>query len=194
MASINKSQLDFIASGELDKLGVNPDVFADVSGNDVMLQLARVICMELRESATNKDVVATKRLRSSINPTDVRQEAQGLSVGIEMEDYWDDVEYGQRPGHAPSVKDIEEWIAAKGIQVRSYKGESSSNVRATQHQLAVLIANKIKRSGTIKRFGYKGSGFIKDVINEESLRVIGQFLAELQLKNIRAYMKAEIIK
>lgn len=189
MASIHKSQLEYIASGELDKLGVSPDVFADVSGHDVMLQLARVLVEELRNSATEKGVVATKRLRSSINPTHVTQEANGLSVGIEMEDYWDDVEYGTPPGRMPAIKDIEEWISAKGIQVQKNTGQSGSEVLADRHSLAVMIANKIKRKGTIKRFGYKGSKFIDAVINEASLAVIAEFLAELQLKNIRAYMK-----
>ncbi len=186
--NISKQQLLYINSGALEKLGEESN---DMVSGDALLNVANYLAEQLRESATRKQVVASKELRSGINTSDLEQSGISLSVAIVMPKQWRFAEYGRKPtknGHIAGTpylwQSIEEWITAKGIQVRRSSGESKMTVLERRHSMAVAIANKIHRSGTIKRFGYKGSGFIVEVMTPNNQRVIAEHLAELVGKKI----------
>lgn len=66
-----------------------------------------------------------------------------FSVSIEIQDYWDYVEYGRRPGKFPPVNRIKEWITVK--PVRPYP--DSRGKLPTTDQLAFLIGRKIATKG-----------------------------------------------
>jgi len=185
--NINKAQLLYINSGELDKLGESNEL---VSG-DALLNVAQFLCDKLRESATRKNVVASKELRSGINTSDLVENGANVEVSIVMPLQWRYAEHGRKPtkrGHIAGTpflwQSIEQWITAKGIPVRQNKGESKMTVLERRHGMAVAIANKIHKSGTIKRFGYKGSGFISEVMTPANQKIIAEHLAELVGKKI----------
>lgn len=115
------------------------------------------------------------------------------SIIFSMNDYWEYVENGSRPskykGNKHSIEKIEsliKWIKWKGIKptlydrakakaVKGLKGAERKTARENAYEksvksLAYAIATKIAQKGTIKRFNYKGSNFIKDVLKD--MRVV----------------------
>lgn len=193
MTSISKRQLELLASGILDDLGTvySPSIFEGDTMEKVLQIVAQVITLALVESAREMDVVATHELIDSIDPTDSRTLGTGsVEVGITMPPHWRGANDGQPPGIRPKIKDIEEWISAKGIPVRQARGHSLKTVLQMRHQMAVAIANKIKKKGTIKRFGYKGSHFIERVMTPDNIAKIGELVAKLYGQKIDIYLNA----
>ena len=190
---MKKAQLDFILSGELDKLGeVNsPSLNEGSTLNDILLAIAQAVTEELRKSATLKQGVATKELRSGIDTTDVTESADSISVGIVMPPQWRWAEYGRKKGKMPPIKSIEDWITAKGIRVRQSKAESKQTVLDRRRAMAFVIARKISKSGTIKRFGYKGSKFIQDVLTPDTMQTIANAIGMAAGKKIEIYLKSK---
>ncbi len=186
--SITKSQLNAINSGVLESLGEleSPDINEGTALERVLFNIAKRLCEDLRDSATKKGVVATKRLRSSIDPTPAFQNGDAVEVNIVMDKQWRYAEKGRRPGKRPPLKPIEDWITSKGIKLNLKKGQTSLEAR---HSLAIAIAAKIGKRGTIKRFQYRGSGFIKSVLTTANMKIIGEHLAELQGQKIRLFFK-----
>lgn len=193
--SINKAQLELLASGLLNNLGESHSASLKEGGvmDNILIGVAQGIVDALKESIIKKDVKATGRLYQGIDTSATRKTASGIEVAIVMPSHWRAVEYGQRPGTRPKVKDIEEWISAKGIKVRQSRTHSLKTVMAQRHSLAVAIANKIERVGTIKRFGYKGSGFIREVLTPDNMRQISEMVAKLAGKKIHIYLKSPYI-
>ena len=85
------------------------------------------------------------------------------------------IDGGRNGGAKPSAQEIYKWYKAKGLQprrdgqfssrggiskARGFEGKLIQDVRASY-----AIANSIGRFGTIKRYGYKGSGIIDFVFN-----------------------------
>lgn len=80
----------------------------------------------------------------------------------------------------PNIQNIKDWIAAKGIQ------PNKPNIRP--RDLAYVIARAISTNGTIKRFGYNGSGLLDYVINKNN-EPLTQDLADLGLQ----YLDTELV-
>jgi hypothetical protein len=188
--SISKSQLTALNSGVLESFGEleSPDINEGVALERVLFNIAKRLTEDLRDSATKKGVVATKTLRSSIAPTPAFTNGDTVEVGIVMDKQWRYAEKGRRPGKRPPIKPIEEWITSKGIKLNPAKGQSTLEAR---HSLAIAISKKIGKKGTIKRFQYKGSGFIKSVLSKANMEIIAEHLAELQGQKIRLYFKVQ---
>lgn len=108
------------------------------------------------------------------------------SIIFSMNDYWEYVENGRRAGKKPPIDELIKWIKWKGIKptlydrakakaVKGLKGAERKTARENAYEksvksLAFAIATKIAQKGTIKRFNYKGSNFIKDVLKD--MRVV----------------------
>lgn len=184
--SISKSQLDAINSGVLDTIGDidSPDLADEGALDKMLFNIAKQLSDDLRKSATSKGVVATKELRSSIDPTQVKPIPDGLEVSIIMSPQWKYAEKGRKSGKRPPIRPIEEWITAKGIQPKPKKGQTTLEWRKS---LAFAISRKIGKSGTIKRFQYKGSRFIAEVLTPDYIAIIANHLAEMQGKKIQLY-------
>jgi|APGre2960657404_1045060.scaffolds.fasta_scaffold10168_3 hypothetical protein len=159
---------------------------------DAMLDVAKVIIEKLKQSVREKGVKATGNLLQSIRVDFPSVTPSGVSIGIEMADYYQWVEDGRRKGKRPPIMAIEQWISAKGIQVRQSKGESKQSVLERRKSMAEAIAKKIASKGTIKRFGYKGAGFIADVITQQNVDTIAQKLSDLTGLRLTAYITTEI--
>lgn len=192
--SISKNQLDAINSGVLDTIG-DIDIPSLNDGrtlDQALFNIAELLVKELRESATKKGVVASKRLRSSIAPTPTTNGIDVVEVSIVMEDYWKDVEYGRKPGKPPKVQDIEDWITAKGIRFRKDRqGLKHKTILEARRSMAEKISAAIGKKGTIARFKYKGSGFIKEVMTKENVKKISEHLAELTGRKIQLYFSVK---
>jgi hypothetical protein len=111
---------------------------------------------------------AIERLRDNINQDRTRASGRlhdtmyysivGSSVEIFMSSYAMTVDEGRKAGaRVPKgfVKDIERWMAFKGI----------SPQKKTIRESAKAIAQSIYERGAIKRFGYSGSNFIDRAVN-----------------------------
>ena len=189
--SISKSQLNALNSGVLESFGEieSPDINEGVALEKVLFNIAKRLVEDLRDSATKKGVVATKTLRSSIAPTPAHSSGDTVEVSIGMDKQWRWAEKGRHRGKRPPIKAIEEWITSKGIPVRQSRIQSGNSVLAARKSLAFAIAKKIGSKGTIKRFQYKGSAFIKSVLTDANMRIISEHLAELQGQKIRLYFR-----
>jgi hypothetical protein len=111
---------------------------------------------------------ASGRLTASIAPLPVSIDENGnMEWTIEMEDYWDEVDEGVNGTNifrnstksfidkGPSVKDLQMWIADKGIQPL----DSSM----TYEQLARVFQKSIKQKG------FEGVKFVSLVFNQNEL-------------------------
>lgn len=192
--SISKSQLDALNRGLLDRFGKQPnDPTLNEGGlmGEILQNVASVLNEQLRKQLTLKKTIASKQLRSSVDSTNAVPVGDGVSVSIVMADYHPYVEDGRRKGKRPPIASIEEWISAKGIQVRKSKEQSTQSVLDARRSLAYAIASKIAKRGTIKRFGYKGANFIKDVLTPQNIETIAQHLGELYGRKIELYVTVE---
>lgn len=135
----------------------------------VMETWSRVIIRTLKTELTKDQTVASRKLTQSIQAP-VKIFGNKYVMEITMEDYWKSVDQGTKPGTRPDVNKILRWMQHKRIvpkptksgltKPRSKFGKKIFKDRRLA--LAQRIANAIYRRGTIKRFGYKGSGFATD--------------------------------
>jgi hypothetical protein len=161
---------------------------------DAMVEVAQVIIDKLKQSAREKDLKATNNLIQSITAGFPSVTPQGIEIEISMADYWERVEDGQKPGTWPHMPSLIQWVGAKASVKRialQRKGKNQS-VDAAIKSFAAVIAKKIHSKGTIKRFGYKGSGFIADVLTQQNVDVIAQKLSDLTGLRLTAYITTEI--
>ena len=193
--AMNISKADLAKLDELlTRIGID-EATAGMGGSvlgDAMEKVAQVIIDKLKESARQKGVKATGNLIQSIRADFPSVTPQGITVAIEMADYYQWVESGRGKGKRPPIASIEQWISAKGIQVRQSKGESKQSVLDRRKSMAIAIANKIASKGTIKRFGYKGSNFISDVLTQQNIDTIAQKLSDITGLRISVYLSTEV--
>jgi hypothetical protein len=192
--SISKAQLDAINRGALANIGKNandPDLKSGSLLDDLLIGVAQKLTDELRNKLTEKELVATKNLRSSIDLSDTIKIANGVAVDIRMADYWENVDKGQKPGTIVSVKSLEEWINAKASVKKSVRPRPGQSMQEAVTSFAVAIAAKIKEKGTIKRFGYKGANFVQEVLSPQNIDAIAQHLSDAFGQRILISVKLE---
>ena len=189
--NITKNQLDAINKGLLDKFGIPDSPMPNSLLADAVIGVAQVLVDTLRKSIEEKDLVATGNLKGSIDPTNITEDANGVSIEIKMASYWEDVEYGTKPGRKVDIASLQNWIRNKRIVYREVKPKQGQTMQEAVKSFAVAIAGKIRSKGTIKRFGYKGSRFIGDVLTPQTIENIGQHLGEMLGKPIAVYVSSE---
>lgn len=187
---MNKAQLEAIASGILDTLGEDPSKYdpSNLTAEQQIIQAAaQMITDDLRRSLQEKKGTATRDLLQSLEASRVTQTGDLVEAKIVGSEHWKYFEYGRKRGKRPPIKSIEEWITAKGIPVRKSKGESKLSVMERRRGMAFAIARSIGQRGTIKRFGYQGSGFIKEILTPANLQVISDALARMYGERLAIY-------
>jgi hypothetical protein len=196
--SITKAQLDAINSGILDRLGISQSEANAVMGGSILgealANTATAIIKELEKDIRAKKLTASKSLLQNIDPTNYVETANGVTLAITMVNYYQWVEDGRKRGKRPPIASIEEWITRKGIQVRKSKGESKQSVLERRRSMAIAIANKIAAKGTIKRFGYKGGDFIKDVLTPQTIEAIAGSIGDVIGRQVQVYVTTEVVK
>jgi len=175
--SITKNQLDAINSGALSKIGQNAEDPSFKPTNlleEILIGVATKITDELKKDIERKGLVSTRNLVDSINAERTYKVADGVTAEIVAADYWPQVDQGQKPGTIVSIQSLEEWVANK----RQMRIELGLNTKEQVKSFAVVVARKIKQKGTIKRFGYKGANFVRDVLNPTTINAIAQHLGD----------------
>jgi hypothetical protein len=189
--NINKAQLEAIASGVLDSLGEDENLYSPDNytfEERILAGVANEVVRLLKQSLLDKDGNASRTLTQSIDTSGVRREGTGVVAPIVGESHWRYFEYGRKRGKRPPIKSIEEWITAKGIAVRKSKAESNQSVLDRRRSMAIAIANKIASKGTIKRFGYKGSGFVSEVLTSTNIQAISDIIAAKYGEKLAVYV------
>jgi hypothetical protein len=115
---------------------------------DVIIQefIGRVK-INLQENKSN----ASGRLTQSITPLTVISDSNILRVAIEIEDYWRDVEFGQKPGLPKNnprslYPKILDWYDNKPSAQRFAK-----RINVTRETLSYIVARKVFLNGTEPR-------------------------------------------
>ena len=202
MSSITKSQLDAINNKVLDKIGITEKEAKKAMGGSILGQAlanaAQLICDALERDMRKKKVVASKNLIQSIDPTEFIETASGITLAIKMADYYEWVEDGRgktknKTAGTPTLsKTLETWISNKGIAVKKQNPEQTQAEALTS--MAMAMARKIHSTGTIKRFGYKGAGFIRDVMTQETINNITASIAEITGRQVQVFVTTEVIQ
>lgn len=140
----------------------------------------------MKENLVEADAIASNVLNQSIR-FDVQIFGTKVEVNIKMEDYWKNVDQGQKPGTRVGVDKILLWMAHKGIGGTTVKQRSRirgrrdrATVRAmNRQQIAQRIVNKIYRKGTDAKY------FASDVITEEWQKRVALQLQAVGAKDVR---------
>ncbi len=185
---ITKNQLNAINSGALSKIGQNAEDPSFKGTNlleEILLGVAQELTDALREDILKKKVKASGNLIQSFDASNVYKVADGVTAEIRAADYWYYVDQGRgatKKGHTPGTlflwQRIDEWLLQKGIATPPDFKKEDDSVKDARENFARVIAKKIHRKGTIKRFGYKGANFVRDVLNQQSINAIAEHLGE----------------
>ena len=134
-------------------------------GNELIAQMQN----RLRINKTN----ATSSLSQSIEPQ-IKGTQSGYRLTVLMQDYWQYVEEGRKPGKMPPIKNIYEWIRYKR-PIQDKIQQSPDKIAATK-SLAYVIARKIGQKGT------KAQPFVtpslKQVTTQTLAQRIGRYIAD----------------
>jgi hypothetical protein len=184
---ITKNQLNAINSGALAKIGQNAEDPSFKPTNlleEILLGVAQELTDALREDILKKKVKASGNLIQSFDASNVYKVADGVTAEIRAADYWYYVDQGRgatKKGHQGGLflwQRIDEWLLQKGIATPPDFKKEGDSVKDARENFARVIAKKIHRKGTIKRFGYKGANFVADVLNQQSINAIAEHLGE----------------
>lgn len=136
--------------------------------NEALQEAGKLIKSKLRVAASDDGFKASGKLDKSFDYSVVANELQikaeryagALSEGISK-----DANYNKSSDEFR--KSIIDWAKKRGIRPkRNKKGRFTSYM-----SMANAIAISIRRKGISKRFGYKGSGFIKTVKKEMESKI-----------------------
>lgn len=189
--SIAKRQKVLLDSGLLNKLGEAP--FNDIVNDELTRALHRYgdeLITALKNQLKADNTTASKDLLQSINYY-TKQDSNSLNKFIiQAASHWRYVNDGRDAGKMPPIQSIIDWIANKGIRVRRSRAESSQSVRTRARSLAFAIAKNIAEKGTIKRFGYNGTGFLTNEVNDQTLRDLSIYLTEITGELVSLSFKA----
>ena len=175
-----KAQADLLASDFFNNFGSEDvKVKFDNQIEELIGEFAQKTVEEITRSIEDKGLNATRTLTSSVDYDTIQSANEVYKLKFLMADYWEDVENGQPKGTVVSVDDLMTWITYKPIRVRISKKQSKQSVLAKRKSMAIAISKSIKKKGTIKRFGYKGSNFLSEVIDDERLLDLSRLIAEL---------------
>ena len=87
------------------------------------------------------------------------------------------IDKGRGPGGPPPILDILRWAEAKNIKPRGSNGSFIQVSDSSLFWMAGNISNAIRDNGTIKRFGYKGSGIIDFVYQNNKEEMFNNIFA-----------------
>lgn len=159
---------------------------------------------DLKDSLRKKDIVKgggqDTNLADSIKPyTTVKGESVTLEVRIDAKTkegkyYWRYVDEGRSSGKRPPIQALEGWIKSRGIDPRVFTGKirtgkRKDTIKSEITQAAFVLSKAIGKKGTIKRFGYKGSNFVKPTIEDGRLDKLKEDLKYLISEGIKINIK-----
>jgi len=152
-------------------------------------EVGKLIKKNLKMEAREDNLRASGKLDSSFRYRVVANELQmfgeeyanALSKGISTGSS------GKKDEFEKMQRNLIKWAKIKGMQplMRTKKGRFRKNSPHAWRQLGYVLARSIRKKGLIKRFGYKGSGFIERV-KEQTKGQIKSIITEAYKKDILA--------
>lgn len=112
-----------------------------------------------------------KTVASSEVKDSFRFSVNGLTLSIIASKAVKYIDKGTKPGKYPPVNEILKWADDKGLRPRGKGGKFIANTIENRIDMATAISIAIGRKGTIKRFGYKGSGIIQFVLDQQKAKI-----------------------
>lgn len=184
---IKARQLAILKSGFLDSIGTNPGGSTPMTSQLERIgdEFGKYLVKKVPGVLQSLDLVSSKDLMQSGQYDLVLKGNEVLSLRFYLSDHWVNVHYGEKRtkaqgAKAPPLAEIAKWVAYKGIQIRKSNDQSTASVVEDLNYTAMRIQQAIWRRGyTIKRFGKKGSRFMDQVLDQESLDSLAQMMAEL---------------
>jgi hypothetical protein len=169
MAKINQHQFN-----ELDNL--LSDLEYKLTGEqDIYSQKVNDFLKRVKDNLEKYKFNASENLSQSLKALPIKQNQNGVTVTIQLEDYWEDLEKGTQPkGYS---KENRKKLQPKILEWISYKPElqSIAGDKKGQRSLSYAIATNILKKGTIKRFGYKGKPFLSEEIPQLEKDITQEF-------------------
>lgn len=148
---------------------------------DLLEEYGNTIVERLKAKIVDKGLVASRVLLQSIDyKVKIFGKDYVMHIGWDStaKDYALYADEGRKAGKAPPYPAILKWVRAKGLTFAKKNGGKWKNNAQMHGSLAYVIQQSIKKKGTIKRFGHKGSHFWDEVFTPE----------------LRKELKADIVK
>lgn len=169
MAKINRDQFN-----QLDNFLA--DVEGKLSGEqDIYSEKVNDFLKRVKNNLEKYKFNASENLSQSLRALPIKRNQNIVTVSIEIEDYWEDLEKGTQPkGYS---KENRKKLQPKILEWISYKPElqSIAGDKKGQRSLSYAIATNILKKGTIKRFGYKGKPFLTEEIPQLEKDITKEF-------------------
>ena len=139
-----------------------------------MLRLAKLLVAGFKGRMITDNTDASGKLQDSFK---YNVSGSGIiSMDILAAKYAKVIDEGRKPGkRSPSVSSIVDWMKAKNIT--PYYGTKLKDYK----KAAAAIADGIAKNGTIQRFAYKGTNFIKEVAKQYQTEGIIEILEAYKL-------------
>lgn len=134
----------------------------------------------------------------------VTYSGDNLVFVLKMDDYWKYIDKGTKPARKKSsiadrqkkIQSLMDWATSKNINALSwYKkklknpNKSKMTYEGARQSLANAISHNISKKGIIKRFGYKGSHFFTDVIEDGRVQQLENDLSQLLKRSIEIQLE-----
>jgi len=169
MAKINRDQFN-----QLDNFLA--DVESKLSGEqDIYSEKVNDFLKRVKNNLEKYKFNASENLSQSLRALPIKRNQNIVTVSIEIEDYWEDLEKGTQPqGYS---KENRKKLQPKILEWISYKPElqAIAGDKKGQRSLSYAIATNILKKGTIKRFGYKGKPFLTEEIPQLEKDITKEF-------------------
>ena len=137
---------------------------------DTLEEYGQIIVKQLQDKIAEKKLIGGGILYQSIKySVKIFGKDYILHIGFNnpADDYAKFADEGRKGGKPPPVEAIDKWLFKKGILPKEARKGTLKQKLAARKGLAFVIAKSIAKKGTIKRFGYKGSKFWTEVINDD---------------------------
>ena len=176
----------------------------------VLLWLHELKDTHLKEKLAAKEVVGgggqESKLAGSGNISELIITDGKLKWVLLMSDYWKYVEYGRGPtksgGNGAVFRNIHDhWLPWKGWNFNSKlrewgflkSGNPDLPYEKSLTTLSDIIARSIHKKGTIQRFNYKGTDFVKETLKEQ-LPELSKQLAKNLGRKVEVTLAGTLIK
>lgn len=166
MANLNDIGNNFKEFNTLNEKGI-PNIIQNW-GNELIAQM--------RNNLTkNKSNASSNLLQSMIGK--VTTPPTGYDLTVSMEDYYINVEDGQKPGTKVAQKNIYEWIQNKSDIQNRIISKSPDKIAATR-SLAYVITRKIFREGT------QAKPFIRPALKQVTTEVLSKRISKYIVESL----------
>lgn len=172
-----------MANDFTEGLGIDVAAKPDYTFDDTVDGIAQAWLYNLKNKEIPEKLISKGVVSGGGQASDLSADASiiitevnsGNQWTLSMKDYWKYVEHGRGPtinsGDGAVRRGVKAWIQKKGISPADVLQKMNPESKRLPfpkalESLSFVIARAIHKKGTIKRFGYKGTDFVKEVLTE----------------------------